>query len=325
MPEDILNRLSMTLSIIIPFKDRAPLVQRMLESLAKCAEMPDELIFVDNGSHDEARNLVREFVSQTMEQHSECHVDYLCKPSGGACAARNAGLKAAKGEWIYFFDSDDEISPEFITDAKNFIRNHEGLDLIGIRTNVFAYGEETPRTCTFTTSAEDQILCALLATQSMLFKRSFLEKIGGWNEELPKWNDWELGLRALLGKPRMKWIKNRTYHRIYVHEDSITGKDFSSTFKDISPTLTETARLVANTRQNRLQRAWAYRTAILAGHIAHEGNKQLGKHVLTMAYHTLKSTSVHNPLHLFIAKLLYRYTAHGKHGAWRLARFLIKI
>ncbi len=315
----------MTLSIIIPFKDRAPLVQRMLESLAKCTEMPDELIFVDNGSQNEARNLVREFVSQTKEQHPECHLAYLCKPSGGACTARNAGLRATKGEWVYFFDSDDEFSPEFITDAKDFIRSHEDLDLIGIRTNVFVNGKETPRTCTFTASPEDQILCALLATQSMLFKRSFLEKIGGWNEELPKWNDWELGLRALLGKPRMKWIKSRTYHRIYVHEDSITGKDFSSTYKDISPALMTTARLIAYTHTNRLQRAWSYRTAILAGHITHERNEQLGKQVLTLAYNTLLLTRLPNPLHLLIAKLLYRYTARGKHGAWRLARLLIKI
>lgn len=315
----------MTLSIIIPFKNRAPLVQRMLESIAKCTEMPDELIFVDNGSREEARNLVQEYVSQSKERHPECHVAYLSKPSGAACAARNAGLKAAKGEWVYFFDSDDEFSPEFITDVKDFIRRNESLDLIGIRTNVFANGKETPRTCTFTTSPVDQILCALLATQSMLFKRSFIEKIGGWNEELPKWNDWELGLRALLGKPRMKWIKSRTYHRIYVHEDSITGKDFSSTYDDITPALTATARLAAYAHKNRLQRAWSYRTAILAGHITHEGNEQLAEQLLTIAYNTLLLARLPNPLHLFIAKLLYHYTARGKHGAWRLARLLIKI
>lgn len=315
----------MTLSIIIPFKNRAPLLQRMLESLEKCTNMPDELIFVNNGSRDEARTLVKEFVSQTKEHHPECHVAYLCKPAGAACAARNAGLKAAKGEWIYFFDSDDEFSPEFITDVKDFIRTHEDLDLIGIRTNIFANGKETPRTCTFTTSPEDQILCALLATQSMLFKRSFLEKIGGWNEELPKWNDWELGLRALLNKPRMKWIKKHTYHRIYVHENSITGKDFSSTYDDMTPAIKATARLIAYAHKSRLQRALSYRIAILAGHIRHEGNEQLAEQVLAIAYNSLMLTSMPNPLHLYIAKRLFRHTSRGKRGAWRLARFLIKI
>ena len=314
----------MTLSVIIPFKNRAPLVQRMLKSLAQSSKMPDEFIFVDNGSYDEAPALVREFESQMKEQHPECHIICLSHPSGGACAARNAGLEMAKGEWVYFFDSDDEFSPDFVADMKAFIRDNAPLDLIGIRTNVVVNGKEAPRTCTFTTSAVDQVLCAQLATQSMLFKRTFLEKIGGWNTYVPKWNDWELGLRALVGIPSMKWVTDRTYHRIYVHEDSITGKNFSSTYEAIKPALMATQKLITLNRDKRLWRAWAYRNAILAGHIAHEGYKKLSKRVLAESYDALMFP-VPNPLRIFIAKSLCCYTAHGKHGAWRLARFLIKV
>ncbi len=317
----------MTLSIIIPFKDRAPLVERMLGSLSKCSEMPDELIFVDNGSQKEAKELVKKFVKQTQAQHPECRVTYICKPTGNACAARNAGLDMARGEWVYFFDSDDELSPEFVTDVKDFIHNHEGLDLVGIRTNIFANGKEFPRTCTFTASPIDQILCTLLSTQSMLIRRPFLLDCGGWNECLPKWNDWELGLRILLASPRMKWITKRTYHRIYIHEDSITGKDFSSTYQNIEPALMATASLILSTGNSKLRRAWAYRATILAGHIAHEGNAQISEIIYSTAQGTLKLSlfSIFTPLRLLIARSLYRHTAKGGRGAWRIARLLIRI
>ncbi len=314
----------MDISLIIPFKNRASLVKRMLESLERATAMPSEIIFVDNGSTDEAPQLVHEFAERTNARQSHCHVHTMSCPNGGACAARNAGLHEAQGEWVYFFDSDDEFDPQFTADASQFLLEHPALDLVGIQTEVYANGTHTPRTTTFTASPTDQILCGQLATQSMLFRRTFFLAIGGWNESVPKWNDWELGLRALLAQPRMAWMTKRVYHRIYVHPQSITGKDFSSTYRTIVPALNAAEQLIAPHRLPALSRALSYRTAILAAHMRHEGHAELAHEALQRVRPTLQHTPA-GRFHKFLSKLLYLYTAHGGRGAWRAARLLIRL
>ena len=69
-----------------------------------------EVIYVDDGSTDQTGIILDE----TATEDDRFRV--IHKENGGVSAARNTGIKAATGEYLIFFDADDEVTPEVIQD-----------------------------------------------------------------------------------------------------------------------------------------------------------------------------------------------------------------
>jgi glycosyltransferase involved in cell wall biosynthesis len=92
---------ALSISTIIPTHNRAHLVGRAVESAlaASRAETGDEVIVVDDGSTDDTGRVLDAFGGR---------IRYLPVPHGGAGAARNQGLRAARNPLVAFLDSDDE-------------------------------------------------------------------------------------------------------------------------------------------------------------------------------------------------------------------------
>lgn len=95
------------ISVIIPTYNREKTLPRAIESVLRqtCREEL-EVIVADDCSTDGTAELVRSMAD------ADPRVRYLClEKNQGACAARNAGIDQARGEWIAFQDSDDEWLP----------------------------------------------------------------------------------------------------------------------------------------------------------------------------------------------------------------------
>ena len=98
----------MLFTVIIPVYNRATVVQRTLETVLSQTYRPLQLVLVDNCSTD--RSL------QVLQQFKQCHeaddflIDIVQEPHHTAGAARNRGFGQARGEWVMFFDSDDEMA-----------------------------------------------------------------------------------------------------------------------------------------------------------------------------------------------------------------------
>ena len=92
-----------TVSVIIPTYNRAHLVGRAIQSVLDQTYKDFELIVVDDGSNDNTEYIIKEF------QKKDERIKYVAyKKNKGGSAARNAGIKSSKGEYIAFLDSDDE-------------------------------------------------------------------------------------------------------------------------------------------------------------------------------------------------------------------------
>ena len=91
------------LSVIIPTHNRVGLLPRALASIHAQTSPPAEVIVVDDGSTDGTERLMQsEFPG----------VWYLRQENRGVAAARNHGIREARGEWLAFLDSDDEWLPQ---------------------------------------------------------------------------------------------------------------------------------------------------------------------------------------------------------------------
>ena len=111
------------ISVIVPVYNTARYLARCLDSIAAQTFADWECICVDDGSTDESGAMLDAYAAK------DSRFVVLHQENGGVSRARNAGLDAARGEWIAFVDSDDWVEPETYELAWNAAQTH-GADLV---------------------------------------------------------------------------------------------------------------------------------------------------------------------------------------------------
>lgn len=98
----------MRISVIIPVYNTREWLTRCLESVASQSvpEEDYEIVIVNDGSTDGSETVAAEFAK------GRSNVRVISQPNAGLSAARNAGLAAAGGDYVWFVDSDDRVAPE---------------------------------------------------------------------------------------------------------------------------------------------------------------------------------------------------------------------
>ena len=117
------------ISIIIPVYNVEPYIESCLQSVVQQTLTKGlECILVDDCGSDESMMVVDSFIKN---YHGPISFQILHHDSNrGLSAARNSGLLAAQGEYIYFLDSDDELLPNSIEDLYQTVQEHPGIDLV---------------------------------------------------------------------------------------------------------------------------------------------------------------------------------------------------
>lgn len=97
--------MSTLISIIIPVYNREHTLPDCIRSVMNQSHQDFEVIFIDDGSTDGTADLCRQFTK------NDPRFKLLTGDHAGVSAARNRGLEAASGEYVFFLDSDDAIHP----------------------------------------------------------------------------------------------------------------------------------------------------------------------------------------------------------------------
>ncbi len=106
-------------SVVIPTYNRAGLIGQAISSVLAQTFTDFELIVVDDGSTDDT--------GKAVESYRDGRITLITRQNrSGQSGARNTGIKASRGEWIAFLDSDDEWLPEKL--ARQMERVDEGPD-----------------------------------------------------------------------------------------------------------------------------------------------------------------------------------------------------
>lgn len=114
----------MKVSAIIPLYNKAPYIQRALDSVLAQTLQDLELIVVDDGSTDGGGEIV--------ERCSDPRVRLIRQENGGPGAARNRGLREARGDIVAFLDADDEWLPRYLARSYEYLRSHAGVASISM-------------------------------------------------------------------------------------------------------------------------------------------------------------------------------------------------
>ena len=117
----------MRFSIIVPVYNVEQYLKKCLDSIKKQTFKDFEVIIINDGSTDSSQNIIDKYVEDEPKR-------FKCfkQENKGLSAARNAGIKKATGEYLFFIDSDDYIDENLFENLNNNIGNRIDLDLLRI-------------------------------------------------------------------------------------------------------------------------------------------------------------------------------------------------
>ncbi len=208
-------------SVIIPTHNRAGLLPRAARSVLNQTFRELELIIVDDASTDETEQVVAAL--------NDPRVRYIRHDRNrGAPAARNTGIEAAHGKYVAFQDSDDEWLPEKLEKQMEVFKPGSDADVVYCRMLLERAGSTITIPGPEITVVQGDVLSQLLAgnfvsTQTLLLRRECLEKVGGFDTRLPRFQDWELVIR-LAEAYRFRFV-NETLVRAYETPGNISSDD----------------------------------------------------------------------------------------------------
>jgi len=218
-------------SIIIPSFNRAHLITETLDSVKAQTFENWECIVVDDGSSDNTKSIVSAYLNDDVR------FKYYDRPSSnlaGGNGARNFGAEKSQGQWLIFLDSDDLLIQTALFDR---MKHEYQYDMLISVTGTFKrklgdsdviWNKVSPNSNHVELINRYINMDMPWHTNGVTWKRDFFQKIGGWNEKLRAWQDWEIHCRSLFYNPVLQFTGELpdNYFRLSRH-DSI-GKTIRS-------------------------------------------------------------------------------------------------
>ena len=189
------------ISVIIPCFNSTELISRAIKSVFQQTFKDYEIILVDNNSTDNTHSVLLEY----MEKYPTV-ITVLQENKKGANAARNKGLYEAKGEWIEFLDSDDELLPDKLEKQFALAENSKADIVAGSH---YIYKNINTTTVVKIVEIEtngvwEALLNSTLgSTSSYLWRRTAVLAVEGWDETITSSQEYDLMFRMLKNNDEM--------------------------------------------------------------------------------------------------------------------------
>lgn len=127
----------MKISVITPVFNGAHHLSAASQSMQAQTFSDWEWIIVNDGSTDNTATL--------LDAHNDPRICVFHQPNAGVSAARNAGLAAARGEYVTFLDVDDRLPPDALAIRASFLEAHPEIDIVNGGVQVTSDGHELRR------------------------------------------------------------------------------------------------------------------------------------------------------------------------------------
>lgn len=208
-PEDK-NNYPYTVAIILRTKDRPLCVPRAIMSIMNQTFKNWQLVIVNDGGNANALDIV---LSPFKYQLGERLVVIHHATSLGMSRGLNVAIDASASNYIVVHDDDDTWHPDFLSQTVRFLKDPANSDCCGVATHAMRVIEEMTVSHIIEHERNDfnskdnpfsrvslyrLMMQNTFTTNSFLFKRSVINEIGYFNEDLPVLNDWDFNLRCAL-------------------------------------------------------------------------------------------------------------------------------
>ena len=212
----------MNISVVIPMYNREKTIECAISSVLKQTVQPLEIIVVDDGSTDGSVGIVQ----RLCRENQRIRLRRL-KKNRGAQVARNCGIRAAKGEWVLFLDSDDELMCNALQFLAEAAEKNPGYDVY--------YGDYYRRennkrryiNCRMNGKNGNFFQTILFSSkvlfQNSLVRKSALEEIGLLDPHVPAYQEWDTHIR--LSRNHRYYYVNKPVFIYNLHEGETISKN----------------------------------------------------------------------------------------------------
>lgn len=212
-----------SLTVVIPTHNRPQLLNRTLCSIGNGLLLCNVIVVDDRSEPDNAAE-----VERIVSQYHAVDLLRVRQGSGGACRARNLGLRASSSDYVWFLDDDDTVTLELVQDVTAGLRSPDPVGLVLPTVTFYADATAVERVPTRQDCNVESVRRKAnpANTSGLVFHRASLCLIGGWDTALVAGQDTDLMLRygATFGFRPLP-----TPHRVHVDggtHDRITNRPF---------------------------------------------------------------------------------------------------
>jgi glycosyltransferase involved in cell wall biosynthesis len=201
-------------SVIIPAYNCDRYIQQAVNSVLNQTYTDYEIIVVDDGSTDETAKVLQPYGDR---------IRYYYQENQGAAIARNRALRLARGEFIAFLDGDDFFLPNKLAAQVAYFDTNPALDLVQSGWRVVDQAGNVISDVEPWHYAPDLDLAGFflykpVRPSSMILRRTWCERVGGFDPSLPPTEDLDFALRLALLGCNGAWL--RDIHACYRQHDS---------------------------------------------------------------------------------------------------------
>jgi glycosyltransferase involved in cell wall biosynthesis len=214
-------------SVIVPAYKVAAFIRETLDSVLAQTVDDYEIIVINDGSPDTLD------LEEQIKPYSHL-MTYLKQSNQGAGAARNAGIRVARGDFVAFLDGDDVWLPDFLSKQLELIQSGEGYDLVyadAVNVTGTCFSRSTnmdvnPSEGAVTVESLISAQCNVI-TSSVLARRSSIVAVGCFDESFRNSQDFDLWLQLAKRGARMTYQKRVLVHR-RIYEGSLASNPVKS-------------------------------------------------------------------------------------------------
>lgn len=205
-------------SVVVPTYNRCRYLKRALRSVYAQSYSPYEVIVIDDGSSD---------ATTAMVQKQFPGVKYFFQSNKGVSAARNLGIKQAKGDWIAFLDSDDEWLPSKLQLQVESLKDQSDKKVCHTEEVWIRHGRRINPMHKHRKSGgwifRQCLPLCVMSPSSIMLHRSIFETVGMFDESLPACEDYDLWLRITARYPVL-FIEQPQIVKYGGHDDQLSRK-----------------------------------------------------------------------------------------------------
>lgn len=220
------------ISVIVPVYNVEKYIINCIESIINQDYKDFELILVNDGSTDNSEKIIKDYLKD-----KNINWQLINKENGGQSSARNAGLKASKGDYISFIDSDDVISKDFLSTLLNNLTDDVDFSFCNYE---FVKKQIPPvdNNDKIKVYEKEELLKDFLkrtvyfVLPSMLFKKAFLDKNGLYLNENTFFSEDQMSMWDVIFNSSKSVYLNKKMYGYYIREKSVmTGSSFERLLK----------------------------------------------------------------------------------------------
>lgn len=232
------NLSSPDISVIIPVYNQERYLEQCLDSVLGQTFRNMEILCIDDGSTDGSAKILEKYASRDERLH------VLQQSNAGAGAARNLGLRHARGTYLSFLDSDDFFEPDMLEKAYKQAQT-DTADFVVFKCNQYATDEKKFSSCPWSfrevdippyspftyRQLTDNIFKSFMGwAWDKLYRKSFVTEHNLWFQEQRTSNDLLFVFSALVAAKRISVVREVLAHQRRGNQRSLSNTREKSWF-----------------------------------------------------------------------------------------------